>query len=648
MSNGIIFDDNQDDEAAKPAASAAKVESKSSGRERDNDRVDEPRSESRRNIGRSLSRGITRNGASESLTKSYEAFNTYIEEYPDDVGDTIDVRDYQIIRVERSEHRLDLSSLVFVQRVEHAGKKLALFYTLLLGGSNTTLPPLRDSDRNSRRRGRDRDRDRGEIPRTPGDVYDEKYADTVYDIVQKRFAEYDLVEAGTSVLEASINLEKDRSALENIMFYVNAAIETQALNKTGEQEPFSLNWLTEDDSLVVDMDWSGEQILDANLNPVRTDVLVQASANLDDDDDRVYNENLTKTGGYFELVYSPAESTGGFRRRRRGRDDEETQLVTPKFVVSTLDTNFKAVTRELLLLGLGTTAPLSNDLDWTRAYTEPFGGDGTNPKDIGALNILVSQDSKYMDVHSAGMSEEDVMEYFGTLCRPDLAYAIDVAERGELTWCQEDFIAAAEGDKDALENIMKACDELFDNQFSGIFREITSDAGADRNPFVLGDRIINGWYRESREGEKKDLRNVDLLWWLNRTGDKDGGDDALDWADTFDVGNNDDESVQIEKRLRQLQQALGHQNVHVTGYSRQVLIDITFIQALAEAAANCDVHIQAAVNQQVGIDRRGRGNRRIVGMAGSDAGSKMFSRTNRRRSRDDDDEDRRSSRRRRR
>ena len=59
-------------------------------------------------------------------------------------------------------------------------------------------------------------------------------------------------------------------------------------------------------------------------------------------------------------------------------------------------------------------------------------------------------------------------------------------------------------------------------------------------------------------------------------------------------------------------------------------------KAMAEAAAACEVHIQAAVNQQVGIDRRGRGNRRIISMAGSDAGSKMFSsRRSRRRDRDD-------------
>jgi len=655
--SGITIDDAQEpNNGSQPAA--PKSETSRETRDRRDDRDDrndrEERSDRRthRNIGRSLSRGITRNGASESLTKSFEAFKDYIEEYPDDVGDVIDVASYQMVRVERSEHRLDLSSLIFVQEHEAKGKKLALYYTLLLGGSNTNLPPLRDSDRRSRRgRDRDRDRDRGEIPRTAGDVYDEKYADTVFEIVSKRFSDCTLVEAGSSVLDASVNLEKDRDALENQMFYINAAIETQAIAKAEEQDPFSLNWLTNDDSLVVDMDWSGEQQLDVNKNPVRTDVLIQTSANLDDEDDRVYNENLTKVGAYLELVYSPAEATGGFgrsRRRRSRRDDVETQLVTPKLVVSTLDTNFKAVTAELLNLGLATTAPLSNNLEWTRAYTEPFRGDGVNYKDIGALNILVGKDSKYFDVHAAGLDEDDVMEYFGTLCRPDLAYAIDVAERGELTWVQEDYIAAAEGDKDALDKIMDSLDDLFDNQFSKIFKDIVADEGADRNPFVLGDRIINGWYRESRDGEKKDLRNVDLLWWLNRTGDKDGGEDALDWADTFDVSNGDDESQQIEKRIRMLQQVLGAQNVHVTGYSRQVLVDITLIKAMAEAAAACEVHIQAAVNQQVGIDRRGRGNRRIISMAGSDAGSKMFSsRRSRRRDRDDDDDDRRTRRRRR-
>lgn len=638
----IEFEDDNKGTAAPAQASARPsngAERPQRSESRDEDRDVRP---ARRNLARGLARAIGRNGASESLTKAYEAFHNYISEYPDDVADVLDVRNYQVVRVERSEHRLDLSSLVFVQAAEHAGKRIAFYYTLLLAGSNPILPPLRGDDR----RGRGRDRG-AEIPRTPGDVYDEKYGDVIFDLVSKRFDGYALVECGSSVLGAHVNLEKDRAVLESQMFYINAAIESKAAERLTEQDPFSLNWLSADDSLVVDMQWPNEALADVNEQPARTDVLIESSANLEDDDERVYNENLTKAAGYFELVYSPAEVGTGFRARgrRRGREEDETQLVTPKFVVNTLDTNFKAITPELILLGLATTAPLSNDLLWTRAFTEPHAGDGVNYKDIGALNLLVDDTTKRFDTTAPGLSERDLMEYFGTLSRPDLAYAIDVAECAELTWVQEDFIGAAEGDKDALDRIMKAADNLFDNNFSSIFRELVAETGGSRNPFIRGERIINGWYREGRDGPKQDLRNIDLLWWLNRTGDKDR-EDALDWQDTFD--GNEEESVRIEKRLRMLQQILGAQNVHVTGYSRQVLIDTTFIRALAEAAASCDVHIEAAVTQSALVDTRGRGNSRIVTLAGSDMGSKMFSTRSRRRNRDGDEDNFRGSYRRRR
>lgn len=618
MTNGISFDDNvQGQEEPRRETRTER---------RDDDRpvrVERPaRDEGRasmRNMGRTLARALTRSAAGEALMKAYNAFDTLFKDpnnNPAESGDMIRLDQYRITPFDHQQHRTDLSALIFSYELAAQGTTHVFYGTLLIEGSANGLAPVRCEER-----GRP-----FEIPRVAGDVYNTRFADKVFEVVSKIHgpaAEYH--DVACNVIPADVDLTNDGQSLRNLAYYLNAAVETLSTEVLGYQEPFSLTWLEDDDSLDVSVNWSKDPEMTSTGQEVRTDCKLTIASNVRDSEG-VFRDNLSRVGVSLELVYSPAQTmaANGFGARR---EVEETEIVTPLATITTLDTDFKAITLEMQMLGLASTAMLSDDLFWVNGF-RPRDTDGFDPFDIGALNILAPE-GKYFDVKSAKIGTNEFLEYFGTLCRRDLAYAMDVPERGDNTWINGVFIEAAQGDESALSRIFEAADALTDGKFTPIYRDAIAASRSPVNPFEdSGNRIILGWFKEGRDAPKQDLRQLDLLYWLNRRGQQDKGELALEWQDTFD--GRDTEEVRIEKRLRLIEDVFGSSQYKVTGYARQIMINSVFIAALAAAVKDCDVRIdQSNTNNSYGTARV-RGNFTIGRLAGSNLGGGLFGRYSRR------------------
>jgi hypothetical protein len=579
---------------------------------------------SMRTMGRSLGRALSRTSTGEALTKAYNAFDKLLHDQnltSANSADVVQLDQYKVTAFDNMEHRVDMASVLFSYAIKEGNASHVFYYTLLVEGSTPSLAPVRCDDRGKQ----------FEIPRVAGDVMNERYADRVYDVMVGIYGDQvTLHDCGSNVLNADVDPEKDEQAIRNLAFYMNAAIETVSVEILGYQPKFTLAWLERDDSLEVNVDWSGTPQYSATGIPRRTDVKITITSNVRDESGS-YRDQLSRVGGSLEMVYAPAAvgSDQGFGARRR---TEETELFTPLFTITDLDTDFKAITLEMQLMGMASTAALSDDLYWVNSFRPVMNRDNERDyRDVGALNRLTAPGAKHFDVKSSSVDTQTFLEYFGTLCRRELAYAMDVEERGDNSWINGVFMEAAQGTESSLRRIFDAADNLTDGHFGSIYSDIVNETRSPMNPFEDGNnRIILGWYKE--DGEKHDLRNFDLLHWLNRRGEHDP-EMALRWQDTFD-NVRDPIEVRIEQRLRMLEDVLGAGSFKVTGYAQQVLINSAFIAALAGAVKACDVRIDQGNTSSTYGNARVRGNFNISRLAGTNLGGGLFGRFSRRDDRD--------------
>lgn len=577
-------------------------------------RTEERRAEDRtlaqrtlRNMNTMFGRPMDRRSTGEYLAKFAATMNKVF--HPEDQpisGTTADVSldKFRVIAMDQAEHFTTVSACVVMLPFQQSDGIHVFAHTFLLEGSAPPPAPL-PGDFNGRRY---------DIIQTAGDLWNEKFLSKVTDVCMKQFAggTVHFYDAGVQVVTQNVAPD-DAETIRQLAFYATAALTTLSVEVLKYQQAWALDLLDKRDTLDVCPDFSGEPILSACGQPRRTDVKLSLAASIYEEEG-VVRQPLTLVGGQLELVYSPPKRGGEFGFGRRDR--EETQHFYPLFNITTLDTQYKMVSLELLLLGLGSTAMLSDNLYWVYGFRGAAARSKhrKDMRDVGALNYLVG--GQYFDTKAASVTDEVFLDYFGTLCHADLAYGMHVDERGELSWINQLFLSAAAGDQAAVDAIIDSADVLTEGHFSRTFKEM---GGIDLvHPGE--NRIILGTYKDE-DGNVRDLRDIDLLYLLNLRGDTDT-ELALDYQDTFDRVDLPI-NYRIERRIAILQSILGG-SMKIDGFARQVYFDLTFVRALARAIHNCGAVINRVSTNAQYLNTRARGNDRIGRYAGSNLGSGLF------------------------
>ena len=585
------------------------------GRRRDDDRGQDDResaARSLRNMNSMFSRPLDRRSSGEYLSK----FSTTLNEIfhpekgaPVAQSGGLQLAAFKVLPVDQSEYLTSISAAILILPLEQSDGMYVFAHTLVLEGSAPPPAPLQ-----SEWQGR-----RYDVLQVSGDLWNEKFLQKVEKLCEAQYPNHKVLfnDCGCQVVSKDVD-PTDAAMIRQIAFYATAALTTVSVEVLKYQERWALDLLDKRDTLDVHFDVSGEPIINASGQPRRSDVKMRLSASIYEDEGTI-RQPLTVVGGQMELVYSPPKRDSGYGFG--GRRDEETQHFYPVFNITTLDTEYKLVSMELALLGMAPVALLSENLRWVYAFrgsNARRGGKGNKDfRDIGALNLLVG--GKYFDTKSANCSDEQFLDYFGTLTHADLAFGMHIEERGELTWVHQTFLEAAQGDEDAEDMIFDAADELTDGRFSRIYKEMGGG-----NPFDDGDnRIILGTYRDD-EGNVRDLRDIDLLYLLNLSVERNSGDTdlALEYQDTFDMVELPI-SARIARRIDILESVLGG-NITITGFARQVFIDPIFIRALAKAIHGCGATMNLVTQGSSYLNTRARGNNRIARYAGSNLGSGLF------------------------
>lgn len=564
-----------------------------------------------RNMNTMFARPLDRRSTGEYLSKFGGALNEIF--HPKDAVPIaqqggLQLAAFKVLPVDQSEYATTISAVVVMLPLEQSDGMYVFAHTLLLEGSAPAPAPLPGEWQGRRY----------DILQVPGDLWNEKFLRKVENLCAAQFPNHKVLfnDCGCQVVSKEVD-PADSAVIRQIAFYATAALTTMSVEVLKYQDRWALDLLDKRDTLDVQFDVSGEPIINASGQPRRTDVKMRLSASIYEDDGAI-RQPLTVVGGQMELVYSPPKRDGGYGFG--GRRDEETQHFYPVFNVTTLDTEYKLVSMELALLGLAPVALLSENLRWVYSFRGGHGrraSKGKDYRDIGALNLLVG--GKYFDTKSANCTDEQFLDYFGTLTHAELAYGMHIEERGELTWVHQTFLEAAQEDEDAIDLIYDAADELTDGRFSRIYKEM-----GGTTPVNDGDnRIILGTYQDDN-GDVRDLRDIDLLYLLNLSMERGNADTdlVLDYQDTFDMVDLPI-SYRIMRRIEILESVLGG-NMKIDGFARQIYFDPLFIRALAKAIHACGASMNLVAQGSQYLNTRARGNSRIARYAGSNLGGGLF------------------------
>lgn len=566
-----------------------------------------------KDLNRLIGTPLPRNSGGESLVRAINAFKQVMSADKNVGGSgAIDLSKLVILGMEATEHNVQVSSVIFTYAHESEGQLNVYSFVAALEGSFDGELPTRNVNISRRDYS---------VPTVVGDYITDGYLKTAADIVSKHYSDnrrsVNVIDAGWRTISTNTDFSIEANPLvRQIAFYVAASMVAMVNEAEADEVFFDLDWLAKGENLDISIDLSGRELFTADGLPRRSDLVVSIHGSIQNDETVIRNK-LTTVGGNINLVYAPEVEDRGLSNRRSR--DEVTQIYTPVMVINNLDTGANAITPELLLLGLAGASVISRKANWAQVFLPNDVQKGkTDYRDTGALAYL-SKLRQHVDVgNRTNLDTDEWADYFFSLVREDLAWAIEVEEGGDNSWITSLMYAAATGNPDAEDRLWDYADRLTMGHFSSRAKA----AGVNEFVTLSGSRYLTGTYIDEH-GDMKDLRDFDLLRWLVQTGEQDP-ETALDWQETFD--NIDKElEVRTSEQNAMLTSVLSN-NVQYSRYVNLLYINPLAIRALADAVTACGVGIDQGQAMYSFGQRRLRGNNRIQGFAAGDVSGGVFTR----------------------
>lgn len=520
----------------------------------------------------------------------------------------IDLSKIQVLGLEASEHNVSISSAILAYPVEDNGTVKVLVTVLALASSMTDDAAVRNVEINHRTY---------PLPVIASDYITESYLALVDEIAKKAFEQsrrnVEIVRAGWRVVSQKVDFnEPENTEVRSVVFYAQAALAAIYTSLFQPDLFFSLDYMTKQSTLEINVDLSGRESMTADGLPRRSDLAVSVSGIVKKGDQSI-PVGLANLGGYVSIMYTPPAQEDRWARNQR-RDQP---YFTPVYVINRMDTNANGITPELLLLALAGASVISKDQAWAQTYLpgDVARGD-VDYRDAGLLNILgPDQDKTPVEFDNrASLDTHKWAQYFFSLVDDNLAWAIELEEGGDNSWITSLLSDAATDDsanKDAIGRLYDYADRLTNGNFTRRAREL----GVEQPLQMSGARYLTGTWIDEK-GNERDLRDWDLLRWM-ATNPNDEGESALRYQDVIDRTDLDVE-IRVSEQYDQLTSALGASNVKFARYVDLAYINPAFIEALAMAVADCKINIDQRSAHYTFGNRRLRGNTRVRDFVGGD------------------------------
>jgi hypothetical protein len=521
-----------------------------------------------------MTRPVERAATGEVVKKFVAAFNKDAEISFLDNGSTASAEDFKMVVLDSSSDQVALSAILICYRQVFQGAINIGVFTLIIEGSGQT--GLR-SNRFVPIGGKN-----VEVEIVPGDVFNPTMWGRIEAKVQASYgAKIKVFNAGSMVLPTELSPD-NASSIHRVFYNATQALFTildTVLAQT--QPPFTVSLIDKDAQKIANLDYNPLPITDAVDMPVRTDLSISLRASRPEQGNDLHEMaiEITRLDGFVDLIYSkPDMIPQGFAQI------PSTQSYYPRYVITRADSDFDAFTPEMHLLAISTASLLYNSNAWMSAFLPRY-NDESELRDLGAVGYEVNltgnpdQRPERIDTRAESFSVANLHQLIIATVRPKLVISMDIPERGEQSWLAGAYMRAANGEPDAVAQIVQAANNLTDGNFSRIF-DSRPNHGILHND---QNRVHMGYWR-NRKGEMRDIRDFDYLAVLNVLAAKDP-QAPVDWSATFDAVEIPQE-VRLEKRAHMLR-ALSNQSFALKGFAQRLTWTAEFIMALNEACTAC-------------------------------------------------------------
>ena len=571
-----------------------------------------------------IGRSISRRSTNATISTAAETI-TNIPDMKTILADAIAHNEIVMIPVDGEQYDIDVSSLVFCRRTNDVVAAVNLVFAATAADNlGEIYIEDNDGDRNDRR-----ERNNINVTRTPADIWEgsDRYYNLVKGLVEDHpaFGKCEVHMVGQLVVQQGVDLSSTE-AMHEVLFRCIDATEGYLadLGVDGMQrQEFSLATFTDqEEDLGVSIKMGGSDIIDELGNRVRSDIgvtLVKRPRYPDrkDGERTIKVTDLASASGWVEPCYVGIKDTKGMGANW-GRDD--TQVYTPTFVISRLDTIRDGVTLPQVLSMLVSVNILADKNRWIASFRPDF-AHHYKYRHVGGLGKDIPQPGSPIDQNIKMGAQPATAEFASRYSNyiqygfelNQLAIAIDVEQGGVNSPLLGLILDAAAGRSDAEKIVLDAAIEAFGDAFLDEYE------AQGRPPLFVTDytHIPLGTFVDENN-EVRDIRNIDLCYLQNLDLNP---DTIYDFNDALYEGEIDyyRRVSDLLRILRSVAPTFSH-----TGYARRVFVTDEFF-AIAGVAMDAS-GVRLSPDNKFGIESDGRNGVRQQRSRGTRGHGSIFER----------------------
>lgn len=447
----------------------------------------------------------------------------------------------------------------------------------------------------------------------PSDALDTAYTQRIAKAVAEAFPGYSLLDANGMVVPDTIDAESEDQARE-ILYNATRACVTVIVESNPAFTDMNLTRRTADTFENVNIQVTNNDAVNIVGEPIRQDVLITLTARQRQDQNaQAQQQNQPRSinsigsnesvvgavGGFFDISFAPQSANVNPAFNQFGANPlDRTRQFVPRFNITSINQP-KLATLASTLMMIFSSLVVTDVATWQSVFFQRMKNHrlevgakdkSVDPTDVGILNLVsnvlnvpADKSADPFDLKSNTVQIGDFVNYMYQVFQPDMSVAIDVPRAGPQSWYMNVFSGAAQGNAQAMLELVRAADKLTGNRFSAHFFQGTM---VGQQPVLevggffseVNNTVHNGYYnKQTGDGvEKRDLRSVDYLYVLNRYGKMDKT--ALDWATSFLVDRTN--PYQRMARRKEIIEATVGGKVVFTGFSERHTFSKRFIGAL--------------------------------------------------------------------
>jgi hypothetical protein len=440
------------------------------------------------------------------------------------------------------------------------------------------------------------DPNRVNILRVSSDAFDKRLIESSRLRVLKEYPDIRSVLVDGCVIPVGFPVD-DKSAIHKIA--LNTCLATNTKLDTIKPGFLDLNLVgsLNNSSLAINLSFNRKTINNIVGRPIRSDVVIgfYSRKNAYNQDPTIINSGnremeLFALTGYMDLLWNPAVSSNPLSYYPSNQP-ALTQKYSSRFILTDLQSPF-SYTPSSILLATYASMSVKENCNWFQAFKPKATiNKEIDITDIGALNVESrvvvppgeenQQFVSRFNIKGDGVRLEDIGAYISAQIHPTPMMSIDVPEYGPQSWYLSMFLQAALGNKNAIQVIYNAANQLTNGKFGDYFN-------INEPMFVNVDERIHAGTWVDSQGNLRDIRDIDYVAVCNLV-EKTDPKIIKDWSDTF-LRTEYDLDKRLTERLKMIESFTNY-TANVYGYYKRITFTSKFLDSLSSAIQTTGIPI---------------------------------------------------------